>query len=82
VIGRNVPLDQTIGWLTGLTPRGGIEFVPKDDPTVQRMLALREDIFDGYGVDAFTAALEARARIVRAESIADSGRRLFWYDRS
>jgi ribosomal protein L11 methylase PrmA len=82
VIGRNVPLDQTIGWLTGLAPRGVIEFVPKDDPTVQRMLALREDIFDGYGVDAFTAALEARARIVRAESIADSGRRLFWYDRS
>jgi ribosomal protein L11 methylase PrmA len=82
VIGRNVPLDQTIGWLTGLAPRGVIEFVPKDDPTVQRMLALREDIFDGYSVEAFTAALENRARVVRAESIADSGRRLFWYDRS
>jgi ribosomal protein L11 methylase PrmA len=82
VIGRNVPLDQTIGWLTGLAPRGVIEFVPKDDPTVQRMLALREDIFDGYCVEAFTAALGAQARIVRETSIADSGRRLFWYDRS
>jgi ribosomal protein L11 methylase PrmA len=82
VIGRNVPLDQTIGWLTGLAPRGVIEFVPKDDPTVQRMLALREDIFDGYCVEAFTAALGATARIVREASIADSGRRLFWYDRS
>jgi ribosomal protein L11 methylase PrmA len=82
VIGRNVPLDQTIGWLTGLAPRGVIEFVPKDDPTVQRMLALREDIFDGYSVDAFTAALGAQARIVRETPIVDSGRRLFWYDRS
>jgi ribosomal protein L11 methylase PrmA len=82
VIGRNVPLDQTIAWLTGLAPRGVIEFVPKNDPTVQRMLALREDIFDGYCVEAFTAALGATARIVREASIVDSGRRLFWYDRS
>jgi hypothetical protein len=56
--------------------------VPKDDPTVQRMLALREDIFDGYSVDAFTAALGAQARTVREMPIVDSGRRLFWYDRS
>ena len=82
VIGRNVPLDQTIGWLTGLAPQGVIEFVPKDDPTVQRMLALREDIFDGYSVEAFSAALLQHARIVREVSIADSGRRLFWYDRN
>ena len=61
-------------------PSSGL--VPKDDPTVQRMLALREDIFDGYCVEAFTAALGATARIVREASIADSGRRLFWYDRS
>ncbi|QQP90769.1 hypothetical protein IGS68_05965 [Skermanella sp. TT6] len=81
VIGRNVPLDQTVGWLTGLAPRGVIEFVPKDDPTVRRMLALREDIFDGYCVEAFTAALLGRARIVREMPVADSGRRLFWYDR-
>ena len=34
-IGRNVPLAQTVAWLTGLAPRGVIEFVPKNDPTVQ-----------------------------------------------
>jgi hypothetical protein len=46
------------------------------------MLALREDIFDHYNEEAFTAGLERNARIVRSEAIAESGRRLFWYDRT
>ncbi len=81
-IGRNIPLDQVVGWLTGLAPRGVIEFVPKDDETIQRMRALREDILDHYNEEAFTAGLERNARIVRSEAIAESGRRLFWYDRT
>ena len=44
-IGRNIPLPQVVAWLCGLAPRGVIEFVRKDDPTVQQMLSLREDIF-------------------------------------
>jgi ribosomal protein L11 methylase PrmA len=79
-IGRNVPLDQLVGWITGLAPRGVIEFVEKDDPTIQRMLALREDIFDGYSRDAFASLLAQRARIVRQETISSSGRVLFWYE--
>jgi ribosomal protein L11 methylase PrmA len=80
-IGRNVPLDQTVAWLTGLAPRGVIEFVPKADPTVNRMLALREDIFSDYDEAAFTQCLTGAARIVRSEIVSAHGRRLFWYDR-
>jgi ribosomal protein L11 methylase PrmA len=81
-IGRNVPLDQTVAWLTGLAPSGVIEFVPKTDPTVHRMLALREDIFPDYDEAAFTRCLSRAARIVRSETVSAHGRRLFWYDRS
>jgi ribosomal protein L11 methylase PrmA len=81
-IGRNVPLDQVVAWLTGLAPQGVIEFVQKADPTVRRMLSLREDIFEGYGEEAFAAALGQRARIVRAETVSAAGRRLYWYDRT
>jgi hypothetical protein len=77
-----VPLDQTVAWLTGLAPCGVIEFVPKTDPTVHRMLALREDIFPDYDEAAFTRSLAAAARIVRSETVSAHGRRLFWYDRS
>lgn len=80
-IGRNVPLDQLIAWITSMAPRGVIEFVQKDDPTVQRMLALREDIFDDYSQASFTALLSRRARIIKHERISEAGRVLFWYER-
>jgi ribosomal protein L11 methylase PrmA len=81
-IGRNVPLAQLLPWLTGLAPSGVIEFVPKSDPTVQRMLALREDIFTDYDETTFRTCLAQSARIVRDEVVSQHGRRLFWYDRS
>ncbi len=81
-IGRNVPLPQVVGWLTGLAPAGVIEFVEKSDPTIQRMLALREDIFTDYTVEAFEAALRDKARIERSEIVSASGRRLYLFDRA
>ena len=81
-IGRNVPLDQLLGWLTGLAPTGVIEFVQKTDTTVQQMLAVREDIFADYSEAAFTAHLERHARIVRRQAISSEDRCLFWYDRT
>jgi ribosomal protein L11 methylase PrmA len=81
-IGRNVPLDQVVQWLVGLAPRGVIEWVEKSDSTAQRMLALREDIFDRYTREAFEGELARNARIVKSETVSEQGRRLYWYDRS
>jgi ribosomal protein L11 methylase PrmA len=81
-IGRNVPLDEVLRWLVSLAPRGLVEFVPKDDPTVVLMLSSREDIFRDYNEENFSAALRRYARIDASETISASGRRLFAYDRS
>jgi ribosomal protein L11 methylase PrmA len=81
-IGRNVPLDDVVDWLVGWAPSGVIEFVPKSDPTVQTMLALREDIFGGYCQEAFEAALVKRARIVETETVSSSKRILYAFDRT
>ncbi len=79
-IGRNIPLDQCLDWLTRMAPAGVIEFVPKNDPTVQRMLALREDIFSDYDVSTFATLLAKRAQIVQRKVVSASGRELFWYN--
>jgi ribosomal protein L11 methylase PrmA len=81
-IARNVPLPRVVGWLTELAPAGVIEFVEKSDPTVQKMLALREDIFDEYGQEQFVSALKSCARVVKRETVSASGRQLFWYERN
>lgn len=79
-IGRNIPLDRLVDWLVGLAPSGVVEFVTKDDPTVQKMLQLREDIFSTYATETFVAALNRRTRIVKTLNVSNTGRQLFWYD--
>ena len=77
----SILLEGLLPWLTGLAPSGVSEFVPKSDRTVQRMLALREDIFTDYDQGAFRTCLANNARIVGEEVVSQHGRRLFWYDR-
>ncbi|WP_441233166.1 class I SAM-dependent methyltransferase [Bradyrhizobium sp. 930_D9_N1_4] len=80
-IGRNVPLPFVVAWLVGLAPRGVIEFVPKNDPMVQRMLRLRRDIFEGYDSAQFEQALGRHGRIVQRLELASGGRTLYEFER-
>ena len=81
-IGRNIALDDLVEWLVSLAPKGIIEFVQKSDPMIQKMLALREDIFSDYTEDNFKSALEKNARIVKREVISSTNRSLYWFERS
>jgi ribosomal protein L11 methylase PrmA len=81
-IARNVPLGSAVEWLMSLAPRGVIEFVPKSDPMVQRMLRLRADIFEDYGKAQFEAAIIRHGRIARSLELSPGGRTLYEYDRS
>lgn len=80
-IGRNVPLDMAIDWIMGLAPVGIIEFPPKSDPMVRKLLAQREDIFPDYSEECFLKHVSKRARIVRQQHLSEGGRLLVWYDR-
>jgi len=46
------------------------------------MLSLRGDIFADHGKEAFAGVLYQHARIIRAETVSNAGRRLYWYDRT
>lgn len=81
VIARNIPLDGLLDWITGIAPRGVIEFVPKADPMVQRLLQLRQDLFDDYGQENFESLLAARGHIVKSQTVSSSGRTLYSYER-
>lgn len=76
-ISRNVPLPMLVGLFADLAPWAIVEFVPKEDPMVRRLLASRRDVFDDYGLDAFRAAAAVRFDIVAESPIAESLRVLF-----
>lgn len=80
-IAKNLPLAEVISWLVDMAPQGVIEFVPKQDAMVQRLLQMREDLFDDYDQESFEKYLSKQARIVKAEQVSASGRVLYWFDR-
>jgi hypothetical protein len=76
-IGNNVPLPALGRWLGELGRWALVEFVPKSDPQMQEMLALREDVFGGYTEEGFRSAVESSFGIVRREPIEGSERSLY-----
>jgi ribosomal protein L11 methylase PrmA len=81
VLGRNLPLSQVLEWLTSLAPRGVVEFVPKEDPMAQMLLALKPDIAPTYDRDTMRSLLGQYAHIDREEVVTASGRLLFAFSR-
>jgi len=81
VIGRNIPMRSFAEWLTSLAPMGVVEFVPKNDPMVQALLANREDIFPDYTVEHFEQNMREFAEIDESKIITETGRTLFLYQR-
>jgi SAM-dependent methyltransferase len=76
-IGRNVPLDVLSDLLARLGPNLVIEWVPKEDPMVQRLLGAREDVFPSYSLEGFRAAFAGRFEMLEETPIAESVRILF-----
>ena len=80
-ISRNIPMEQVVEWIISLAPNGVIEFVPKTDPMVQRLLRLREDIFPDYLEKSFLCCIDERARILKTQRVSPSGRLLVSFER-
>jgi hypothetical protein len=58
-----------------------IEFVPKHDSQVKRMLASREDIFDAYDIETFEREFSQHFKILTSEEVTGSSRTLYLMQR-
>lgn len=77
VIANNVPLAEVFTLLAQLGPQLLVEFIPKQDSQVMRMLASRADIFVSYNQSGFERALCERYSIERREQIPGTLRWLY-----
>jgi len=76
-IGNNVPLSHIAGLFAGLTRWLIIEFVPKSDSQVVRLLASRTDIFEDYTPAGFEEAFSAHFSIENSLPVPESERTLY-----
>ncbi|MCX6572993.1 MAG: class I SAM-dependent methyltransferase [Candidatus Aminicenantes bacterium] len=76
-IGNNVPLARAARFFARAGRTLLIEFVPKSDSQVKRLLVTREDIFDRYTQDDFERAFSGPFEILRRLPLAGSERTLY-----
>jgi ribosomal protein L11 methylase PrmA len=76
-IGNNVPLSGIAHWLSQIGKAAVVEFVPKSDSQVQRLLASRADVFDGYTESSFQQAFRQFFAIESREPIPGTERVLY-----
>jgi hypothetical protein len=76
-ISANVPLALIADFFRRACRWLVIEFVPKGDPQVDRLLSSRKDIFDRYHRAEFEAAFGRHFEVVSTERVEGSSRDLY-----
>lgn len=76
-ITANLPLESIAKLFANIAPRLIIEFVPKSDPQVQRLLASREDVFVDYNQTCFERIFSRFFKTVRSTKIQDTNRWIY-----
>ncbi|NLP03128.1 MAG: SAM-dependent methyltransferase [Fibrobacter sp.] len=76
-IGNNVPFTMISSYLARLGRWLILEFVPKDDPQVKEMLAVRRDIFTEYTRECLLKRFSADFLIHKEVDVGSSGRTIF-----
>jgi ribosomal protein L11 methylase PrmA len=80
-IGNNVPLDRVARFFARLGRWLVIEFVPKADSQVERLLASREDVFPDYDRPSFEARFGEYFEIVDQSPVEGTERTLYLMQR-
>jgi len=80
-IANNVPLGRIARFLQRLGRHLVVEFVPKEDSQVRRLLATREDIFPEYHLDGFEQAFAPYFRVIERLPLRESVRTLYLVER-
>lgn len=76
-IGKNVPMDRIFSSLARTCKSLVIEFVPKEDSQVIKMLQQRKDVFPNYTIENFESAAAMYFEIELKAPIPDTSRTLY-----
>ena len=78
-ISNNLPLEKIAAFFADNCTWAIIEFVPKTDPQVQKLLLSRKDIFDSYTIENFELAFLKYFSLHSHKILKDSYRSLYLF---
>jgi len=76
-ISNNVPLSKIAEFFATISKSLVIEFIPKSDSQVKRLLATREDIFENYDEENFEKEFSKFFKISSSKKLTDSQRTVY-----
>jgi len=79
-IGNNVPFPKIAEYFASLGNYLIIEFVPKEDSKVKKLLASREDIFSDYKQSVFEKVFARHFKLTEKHNVKGSLRTLYLYE--
>ena len=82
VITANVPLEDFVDWLAGLSNQLVIEYVSRSDDKVKALLRNKQDKYHDYSRENLEAALMKRFTIRRQSELESGNRFLYWCSRT
>jgi len=77
VVSNNLPMKKISQFMKKICNYLIIEFIPKTDSQVQRLLATREDIFDDYNLENFENEFKRNFNLLDSVKLQDSQRFLY-----
>ncbi len=80
-ISNNLPLERIADFCAKVGEWLIIEFVPKEDSQVQRLLSSRKDIFPGYTESGFEACFKEKFKLIHKEPIMGTRRTMYLFRR-
>ena len=78
-IANNIPLDMISKFFSDITDNLIIEFIPKSDSQIQRMLSSREDIFNDYDMKNFEETMSQYFDKISMSELENSDRILYYF---
>ena len=79
-ISNNVPINKIAEFFSTISKSLIIEFIPKSDSQVKRLLATREDIFENYDEENFEKELTLTSKVLTLAVILSRPIRTTWED--
>ena len=80
VFRENLLLEDVINWLAGLNASLIIEYIDREDPQLQSLLANRDDQFTDYNLSSFTRLLSRRFRTLQQATLPSTTRQIFFVE--
>jgi SAM-dependent methyltransferase len=78
VISANIPLDEFVDWLAGLSDQLVIEYVSRSDDKVKTLLRNKQDKYSDYSRERLEQALSRHFEVARRLSLESGNRFLYW----